>query len=164
MKSGSLAWPVIAVAVIAAIMLSGCLSGGEGGNEQRTASLVVDFNGSGGSISPGNVTTWTKVGDVWTSETHSNGGRTVWIFRNVTSGPKVLDLVKACSDIGGFGIVTKSYVGMGTFIETIGDVQNERPGRGWQYDVNGQYAGQACDLYALNDYDVVTWVFADMPW
>lgn len=164
LKSGSLAWLVIVVAVVAAVVLSGCLSGGEGGNEQRSASLVVDFNGPGGSINPGNVTTWTEVGGVWTSETQSNGGRTVWIFRNATSGPKVLDLVEACSSIGGFEVDTKHYVGMGTFIEAIGGVQNERPGRGWQYDVNGQYAGQACDLYTLNDDDIVTWVFADMPW
>lgn len=164
MKTWGLACLTITLAVVAAIMASGCLSSGDGGNEQRTATLVVDFNGSGGHVNPGDKTIWTKVGNVWTSEKQSNNGHTIWVFRNVTFESKVLDLLEACSVIGGFEVVAKNYVGMGTFVEAIDQVHNEVPGRGWQYDVNRQYANQACNLYALNDQDVVTWMFADMPW
>jgi hypothetical protein len=94
--------------------------------------------------------------------TLSNGGKTVWVFNNVTSGSTVLDLVEECSKIGGFEIVTKHYIGLGTLMESIGGVHNEKPGRGWQYYVNGQYATKACDLFAMDNNDVVTWMFADL--
>jgi hypothetical protein len=162
MKSGSLAWLVVTVTVVAAVMLSSCLSGGDGGSEQRTASLIIDFKGNGGSTNPGNLTTWTKVENTWMPATLSNGGKTVWVFNNVTSGSTVLDLVEECSKIGGFEIVTKHYIGLGTLMESIGGVHNEKPGRGWQYYVNGQYATKACDLFAMDNNDVVTWMFADL--
>jgi hypothetical protein len=162
MKSGSLAWLVVTVTVVAAVMLSGCLSGGDGGSEQRTASLIIDFKGNGGSTNPGNLTTWTKIGDAWSVATQSNSGHTVWMFYNVTSGSMVLDLLEECSTIGVFEVVTKHYIGMGTLVESIGGVHNEKPGRGWQYYVNGQYATQACNLFAMDNDDVVTWMFADL--
>lgn len=164
MKTRCLACLTITLAIVAAITVSGCLSSGGGGNEQRTATLVVDFNGSGGHINPGDKTIWTKVGNVWTSEKQSNGGHTIWVFRNVTSGSKVFDLLEACSAIAGFEIGTKNYVGMGTLVEAIDQVYTEMYGRGWQYDVNGEWANRACNLYALNDQDVVTWVFAYGQW
>lgn len=162
MKSGDLVWLIITMTVIAAVISSGCLSGGEGANEQRTASLIIDFIESGGSINPGNLTTWTKIGNAWSVATQSNGGHTVWVFYNVTSGSSVLSLLEECSTFGVFEVVTKHYVGMGTLVESIGGVHNEKPGRGWQYYVNGEYATQACDHYTMDNDDVVTWMFADM--
>lgn len=162
MRVGGLVWLVIVLTVSAAMTLSGCLSGGEGGDESRVSSLVIDFKGSGGSVNPGNLTTWTKEGGAWSVETHSNDGHTMWIFNNVTSGLTVLDLLERCAEIGAFEVSTKHYVGMGTLVESIDGVQNEKPGRGWQYYVNDQYATQACDLFEMENGDIVTWVFADV--
>jgi hypothetical protein len=86
----------------------------------------------------------------------------VWKFYNVTSGSTVLDLLEECSTIGAFEVVTKRYIGLGTLVESIGGVYNEKSGRGWQYYVNGQYATKACDLFAMDNNDVVTWMFADV--
>lgn len=162
MRLARIVWLATALIVVSALAFSGCLSSGN--PEQRTATLVVDFSGPLGGINPGNTTTWAHDGDEWIADTETGDGRTVWIFSNVTSVSTVLDLLEAAATIGGFSIETRSYVGMGTFVESIGGVWNELPGRGWQYDVNGEYATIACDRYTLADGDVITWIFADMPW
>ncbi|MBM4237713.1 MAG: DUF4430 domain-containing protein [Euryarchaeota archaeon] len=150
------------IAILATVLLAGCLGGGE--SVETHATLVIDFNGPEGPIHPGNLTVWIKEGGDWVLHTQENEGLTVWKFVNVTSVGTVLELTERAAEIGGFEIELRQYVGMGTFVEGIGGVQNERPGRGWQFEVNGEYATKSCDQWALNEGDMVSWKFAEMPW
>ncbi|MCQ5376100.1 MAG: DUF4430 domain-containing protein [Methanomassiliicoccales archaeon] len=155
----------IIIAAIAAILLfSGCL-GGERNAEKVTATLIIDFNGSEGTIKPGNKTVWQEIDEQWRIiESNENGGRTVWIFRNVSNISNVFELIQRAAQIGNFTLDVHYYLGMGYFIEAIAGVENERPGRGWQYWVNDEYAGKACDQWYLENGDVVQWKFAEASW
>ncbi len=153
---------LVGTTILAALLLAGCLGGGE--SVDTRATLVIDFNGPEGPIHPGNLTVWSQEGGEWILETEENDGTTVWLFVNVTSISTVLELTERAAEIGGFEIELRQYAGMGTFVEGIGGAQNERPGRGWQFEVNGEYATKSCDKWTLNEGDMVRWAFAEMPW
>ncbi|MDH7508655.1 MAG: DUF4430 domain-containing protein [Methanomassiliicoccales archaeon] len=155
----------VVIAAIAAILLfSGCLSDG-GSTEKITATLVIDFNGPEGTIQPGNLTIWDKANGQWMIvDSKENNGRTVWVFKNISNVSNVLELTQKAAQIGEFTLDIRYYLGMGNFIEAIAGVKNERPGRGWQYWVNGEYATKACDQWRLNNGDIVEWRFAEPSW
>ncbi|MBC7107495.1 MAG: DUF4430 domain-containing protein [Methanomassiliicoccales archaeon] len=156
---------VIIIAAIAAIFLfSGCL-GGERAAEKVTATLIIDFNGPEGTIKPGNMTVWQEINGQWKIvESNENAGKTVWIFRNVSNVSNVFELTQRAAQIGNFTLDVHHYLGMGYFIEAIAGVENEKPGRGWQYWVNDEYAMKACDQWYLKNGDVVRWKFAEASW
>lgn len=157
---------LVTATIAVTLIFSGC-TGEENQVEKVSATLIIDFNGPEGSINPGNITVWRtsmSYPDQWQiAEVHENNGRTVWIFENITGITNVLELLERAAEIGEFAVNGRRYqLPEGYFIEAIDGVQNENPGRGWQYYVNGEYALKACDKYNLSDGDVVLWLFKEM--
>ncbi len=160
---------IISLALIA-LSFSGCLGNGEGegGNEEVIASLTIDFMtsevNSEISIHPGNLTVWEEVNGHWTVDSEANEDRTVWVFKNLSCQPTVLDLMEEAASVGGFELKTSRYTGLGTMVIAIDDVENEVQGRGWQYEVNGEYANLAVNAKGISDGDQVVWKYSQAPW
>jgi len=154
---------VLVAVVVITIPFSGCL--GDDGGGEVTATVTIDFNGPEGSINPGNTTIWKQVNGEWVMNTTENeNGTTIWIFIDLKCEPNVLALLNAASEVAGFSVDSERYGYMGSLVTAIDGIENESPGRGWQYDVNGEYALEAADKHEIVDGDKVLWKFATSPW
>jgi hypothetical protein len=161
MKKMTLA-AIIVVVLVAVVLVSGMglFPSASNGAKDKAATMTINFSDASPDHFPGNITTWTNTSGVWTYETHASGnGTTQFVFKNMTFGSNVMDLMMECSKVGGFSVGRQAYIGMGTIIQNIDGVANENPGRGWQYYVNGTYALIACDKTLLNGGEVIDWKF-----
>lgn len=55
--------------------------------------------------------------------------------------------------------IFKEYTGLGSLVTRIGDKENGRDDRYWQYWVNGKYALLGADVYVIKSGDVIEWKF-----
>jgi hypothetical protein len=129
--------------------------------ETVTSTITLDFVNSAAPSDPGNLTTWKKVGGAWAKTSVANGGHSVWVFENVTSGPTCLSQLWAAESIGGFGDTNATYPGVGgVLIQSIAGLENQQGGGpGWQYYVNGTYSNRSLSLYYLANGDQVVWMY-----
>jgi len=156
MRSEKVVHAILGCGVVAALLLSGCLGGGntEG---MATSDLTIEFDSAPAPIHPGNLTIWTKTGSSWTMETQYNDGLTVWRFEDITSASNCYDQLLAASDVAGFEVGTEEQI-LGTLVTSIGDLHNlEYEGKAWQYFVNGTYANRACDRHEIGEGTEVIW-------
>jgi len=126
-----------------------------------TATLTIDFVNAASPTDPGNLTTWKKVGGVWTKTSVANGGHSVWVFENLTSKPSCFAQLQAAESIGGFRDTNSTYslIG-GVKIESLAGLENQNGGGpGWQYWVDGVYANRSSSLFYLSNGDEVTWMY-----
>ena len=148
---------IIAVVIVAVIVIFGFPSQGQTGS-MVTATLTIDFAESHAPAYPGNLTTWSKVDGSWTIASVPNAGHSIWVFENITSVSNCYGQLVAASNLGHFAMHVQNQT-LGTFVDNIAGIQNEDPGAGWQYYINGVYANRACNLNAIsNGYDV-RWIF-----
>jgi hypothetical protein len=148
---------IIAVVIVAVIVIFGFPSQGMTGNTV-TATLTIDFAESQAPLYAGNLTTWTNVDGSWAVSTVTNGGHSVWIFENVTSKSNCYEQLMKASSLGHFAIHVQNQT-LGTFVDSIAGVQNQDPGAGWQYYINGVYANRACNLNAISNGDEIMWIY-----
>ncbi len=57
-------------------------------------------------------------------------------------------------------IETKTYVGLGSIIESINDFKSGTNGKYWQYWVNGKYSQVGASAYQIQPGDVIEWRFS----
>jgi hypothetical protein len=154
---------IVAVVLVAVVLVSGMgLFPGStsDGAKNKTATMTISFSDASPAHFRNNITTWINATGSWTYETHASGnGTTQFVFKNMTFGSNVMDLMMECSTVGDFSVGRQAYVGMGTIVQSVDGVANENPGRGWQYYVNGTYALVACDKTNLNGGEVIDWKF-----
>jgi uncharacterized protein (UPF0333 family) len=148
---------IIAVVIVAVIVVFGFPSQGLTGNTV-TATLTIDFVESQAPVYAGNLTTWTNVDGSWTISTVPNDGHSVWVFENMTSKSNCYDQLMAASAIGHFTMHVQNQT-LGTFVDGIAGIQNQDPGAGWQYYINGVYANRACNLNAISIDDEIIWIY-----
>ncbi|MEK7181186.1 MAG: DUF4430 domain-containing protein [Patescibacteria group bacterium] len=61
-------------------------------------------------------------------------------------------------------IETKTYVGLGSIIESINDFKSGAGGKYWQYWVNGKYSQVGASAYKIQPDDLIEWRFtSDNP-
>jgi hypothetical protein len=148
---------IIAVVIVAVIVVFGFPSQGLTGNTV-TATLTIDFVESSAPAYAGNLTTWTEVDGSWVIYTVPNGNHSVWVFNNMTSKSNCYDQLMAASSLGQFTMHVQNQT-LGTFVDSIAGVQNQDPGAGWQYYINGVYANLACNLNAISSGDEILWIY-----
>ena len=154
---------LIAGMVALVLSLSGCLGGDGDGGDQVTADLTIDFMGERGTIHPGNLTTWYREGGEWIYDSRSNGGNTVYVFRNI-SASDCLEQLEVASEVAGFGIDKTYYSTMGQWIvDSLDGAENQASGRNWQFWVNGGYANQGAGQVDLKEGDQVEWRYQNNP-
>ena len=126
-----------------------------------TTRLTIDFVDAAAPTDPGNLTTWTKVGEEWVKASVANSGHSVWVFENITSKPTCYAQLQVAEGIGGFEDTNASYsVIGGIFIQGIGGLENQNNGGpGWQYYLNDVYALRSCSLTYLSNGDTVLWKY-----
>ncbi|MFP4169893.1 MAG: DUF4430 domain-containing protein [Methanomassiliicoccales archaeon] len=160
-KASALALIVGMVAL--ALPFTGCLGGDGGEDEQVTADLTIDFMGERGTIHPGNLTTWYREGGEWVSESRSNGGNTVYVFRNISASDSLEQLERA-SEVAGFEINKTYYSTMGQWIvDSLDRAENQASGSNWQFWVNGEYASEGAGQVDLKEGDQVEWRYQTNP-
>ncbi|QLH75261.1 MAG: DUF4430 domain-containing protein [Methanomassiliicoccales archaeon] len=147
----------LAAVIISVIVLFGFPANGDNEGEVTT-DITIDFIDGAPSLNPGNLTTWTFIDGEWNVTSVDNGGHTVWVFKGISSGPNCYLQLMAAAEVGGF-IVGEESQPLGTLITSIAGVENEIPGAGWQYYVNGVYANRACNFVDIKDGDEVVWKF-----
>jgi hypothetical protein len=148
---------IIAVVIIAVIVVFGFPSQGLIGNT-ITATITIDFAEAQAPAYAGNLTTWTKVDGSWAISTVPNGNHSVWVFENITSKSNCYEQLMAASSLGHFTMHVQNQT-LGTFVDSIAGVQNQDPGAGWQYYINGVYANRACNLNAISNGDEIIWIY-----
>jgi hypothetical protein len=148
---------IIAVVIVAVIVIFGFPSQGLTGSTV-TATLTIDFAESQAPAYEGNLTTWTEVDGSWTTSTVSNGGHSIWVFENMTSKSNCYEQLMAASAIGHFPMHVQNQT-LGTFVDNIAGIENQDPGAGWQYYINGIYANRACNLNAISNGDEIIWIY-----
>ncbi len=81
-----------------------------------------------------------------------SGGTTATFAQGAT----VYDALMAC----GFS-VNASTSPFGIYVSAVGGLAEKEHGggSGWKYSVNGEVLMMACDKYALNDGDAVSWFY-----
>jgi Domain of unknown function (DUF4430) len=126
-----------------------------------TTTLTIDFVNASPTTDPGNLTTWTKIGEEWVKTSVANDGHTVWVFENITSKPTCYAQLQVAEGIGGFDDVNASfYIIGGILIQGIAGLENQNNGGpGWQYYLNDVYATRSCSLTYLSNGDTVVWMY-----
>ncbi len=152
---------IIAVVIVAVIVVFGFPSQGATG-DTVTATLTIDFAESQAPAYSGNLTTWTMIDGSWTITSVPNDGHSVWVFENMTSQSNCYEQLIAASSIGHFTMQVQNQT-LGTFVDSIAGVQNQDPGAGWQYYINGVYANRACNLNAISNGDEIIWIYQLNP-
>jgi hypothetical protein len=69
----------------------------------------------------------------------------------------VYDYMLQLENEGKMNFETKTYSGMGEFVETINDIKNAE--KNWIYYVNGQKATVGVSNYKINYGDIVSWKY-----
>jgi hypothetical protein len=126
-----------------------------------TTTLTIDFIDASAPTDPGNITTWSKVGNEWVKTSVANGGHSVWVFENMTSKPTCYAQLLLAEEIGGFGDTNVSYSDIGgILIQGLAGLENQNNGGpGWQYYLNEKYATRSCSLTYLSNGDTVVWKY-----
>jgi hypothetical protein len=126
-----------------------------------TTTTTIDFVDASAPTDPGNITTWTRVGNEWLKTSVANGGHSVWVFVNVTSKPTCYAQLQAIEGIAGFEDTNVSYSEIGgILIQGLAGLENQNNGGpGWQYYLNGVYANRSCSLNYLSNGDIVVWMY-----
>lgn len=104
-------------------------SGGGSSQSVVTVSVYVDSSAVGNPVSGGATATFAQ-------------------------GATVYDALLAC----GFAVDPQPSP-FGVYVRSIGGLSEGNHGSGWKYSVNGEVPMMACDKYALNDGDVVSWFY-----
>jgi hypothetical protein len=148
---------VIALVIVAVIVVFGFPNPGPTGITVTTT-LSIDFSEWQAPAYSGNLTTWTKVDGSWTITSVPNDGHGVWVFKNITSKSNCYEQLLAASSLAQFSVHVQNQT-LGTLVDAIAGVENQHPGAGWQYYLNGVYANRACNLNAINNGDEILWIF-----
>ncbi len=88
------------------------------------------------------------------------GDREPEIFQiDFAEGTTVFDALKNKAEELGLNLKTKTYEGMGVFIEAIGDKENGQDGKYWLYYVNGEMPMESADKMIIELGDKIEFKF-----
>ncbi|UCC93034.1 MAG: DUF4430 domain-containing protein [Thermoplasmata archaeon] len=152
------------LAVVAVLLVSGCLTTSNGDDDvpAKDITLIIDFEGFDPDTFPDQRVEWTKGdGAQHTIDREDRVEGALYIVNDLEA-TDALDVLAAAEEATGVSAVFHIEA-QGAFVDSIDGIVNGRDGHYWSYYVDGEYGLVSADSADLENGDLVRWVYMGNP-